>query len=180
MSYSPPPARRFQPTPIEESVRKVRRFAPEPVETTTRSSNGKKQGKKDDADNNGSTPAIPTGVNDSAVERKDFAKKKQRFSSMPVETSSRSSHQGEVKAATTEVPTTSGTPDTQKPRRRFMPELIETTRRSKRVGDSRPATLPTDKVCFDRAWVTFWGSTRPMAFEQFTSLLRYSMVESFA
>lgn len=132
---SPPPtSRRFSPTPVETTVKRVRRFAVEPVETTTRSS------KKDDA----------TKTEDVAVERKDFAAKR-RFVPEPVETTFKSS-----RLAGNALPTPEPTPtlipqspppeETPKPRRRFVPELIETTKRSKKAGDSRPATLPTDKV----------------------------------
>jgi hypothetical protein len=70
---SPPPTRRFQAIPIEETVKKVRRFAPEPVETTTRSS------RKEDTQIS----------NDSTIERKDFAGKR-RFLPTPVETTFKS------------------------------------------------------------------------------------------
>lgn len=125
---TPPPARRFQPVPVEETVKKVRRFAPEPVETTTRSS------KRD----NGGT----------AVERNDNAGKR-RLVPVPVEISFKSS---KLDKAGQSLPSPEPSPqspppeETPKPRRRFVPELIETTKRSKRAGDSRPATLPTDKV----------------------------------
>jgi hypothetical protein len=133
---SPPPtSRRFSPTPVETTVKKVRRFAVEPVETTTRSS------KKED---------VPKSE-DAGVERKDVVAKQRKFLIEPVETTFRSSKQ-----ATNALPTPEPTPvsipqspppeETPKPRRRFVPELIETTKRSKRAGDSRPATLPTDKV----------------------------------
>lgn len=140
MSYtmtetSPPPtSRRFAPTPVETTVKKVRRFAVEPVETTTRSS------KKEEAQIE----------NESAIE-KDFAPAKRRFVPQPVETTFKSNRQ-----AANPLPTPEPTPvsihiesppeDTPKPRRRFIPELIETSKRSKKAGDARPATLPTDKV----------------------------------
>ncbi|KAE8441640.1 hypothetical protein EG329_004607 [Mollisiaceae sp. DMI_Dod_QoI] len=133
---SPPPtSRRFSPTPVETTVKKVRRFAVEPVETTTRSS------KKDEAN----TEKEP------GVEKKDFAPAKRRFLPEPVETTFKSNRQAANPLPTPE-PTPVSIPDdtppkeTPKPRRRFVPELIETTKRSKRAGDARPATLPTDKT----------------------------------
>jgi len=132
---SPPPtSRRFTPTPVETTVKKVRRFAAEPVETTTRSS------KKEDAQK----------TEEMGVERKDFVAKR-KFLIEPVETSFKSSKQA-ANALPTPEPTPVSIPispppeETPKPRRRFVPELIETTKRSKKAGDSRPATLPTDKV----------------------------------
>jgi len=132
---SPPPSsRRFSPTPVESTVKKIRRFAIEPVETTTRSS------KKEDVQKPG----------DAGVERRDFVAKR-KFLIEPVETTFKSSDQA-AKALPTPEPTPVSIPqspspeETPKPSRRFVPELIETTKRSKRAGDSRPATLPTDKV----------------------------------
>lgn len=134
---SPPPSsRRFSPTPVETTVKKVRRFAVEPVETTTRSN------KKDESQ----------VEDESTVEKKDFAPAKRRFLSEPVETTFKSSRQVANLLPTPEptpvsIPKASPPEETPKPRRRFVPELIETTKRSKRAGDPRPATLPTDKVC---------------------------------
>ncbi|KAN0090278.1 hypothetical protein V8E51_018857 [Hyaloscypha variabilis] len=132
---SPPPtSRRFTPTPVETTVKKVRRFAAEPVETTTRSS------KKEDVQK----------TEETGVERKDFVAKR-KFLIEPVETSFKSSKQA-ANALPTPEPTPVSIPispppeETPKPRRRFVPELIETTKRSKKAGDSRPATLPTDKT----------------------------------
>lgn len=131
---SPPPAtsRRFSPTPVETTVRKVRRFAVEPVETTTRSS------KKE----------IVEMAHD-VVAQKDFALPKRRFVPEPVETTFRSSRPAALPTPDpTPVSIPQGNPieKTPKPRRQFVPDLIETTKRSKRAGDSRPATLPTDKT----------------------------------
>jgi hypothetical protein len=132
---SPPPtSRRFSPTPVETTVKKVRRFAIEPVETTTRSS------KREDVQK----------TEEAGVERKDLVAKR-KFLIEPVETTIKSSKQT-TKPLPTPEPTPVSIPqsppheETPKPRRRFVPELIETTKRSKRAGDSRPATLPTDKV----------------------------------
>ncbi|KAF8856710.1 hypothetical protein BDZ45DRAFT_458606 [Acephala macrosclerotiorum] len=133
---SPPPtSRRFSPTPVETTVKKVRRFAVEPVETTARSS------KKEEAQ----------VENESAVEKTDFAPAKRRFVPQPVETTFKSNRQ-----AADPLPTPEPTPvpiliepppeETPKPGRRFVPELIETSKRSKKAGDARPATLPTDKT----------------------------------
>ena len=132
---SPPPtSRRFSPTPVETTVKKVRRFAVEPVETTTRSS------KKEDVQK----------TEDAAVERKDVVAKR-KFLPEPVETTFKSSKQVANALPTPEptpvsIPQSPPAEETPKPRRKFVPELIETTKRSKRAGDSRPATLPTDKV----------------------------------
>ncbi len=144
MSYSsytttetspPPTSRRFSPTPVETTVKKVRRFAVEPVETTTRSS------KKDEA----------KIEKEPAVEKKDFAPATRRFLPEPVETTVKSNRQAANRLPTPEptpisIPKVTPPQETPKPRRRFVPELIETTKRSKRAGDARPATLPTDKV----------------------------------
>ncbi|CAG8961844.1 hypothetical protein HYFRA_00014020 [Hymenoscyphus fraxineus] len=130
-------SRRFPPTPVETSVKKIRRFAPEPVETTARSS------KKED----GKQP--PAEKKDDGVDKKDFAPKR-RFVPEPVETTFKSSKQ--PKGTSTAEPTSQPVPErsvpteTPKPRRRFAPELIETTTRTKKAGDRRPATLPTDKT----------------------------------
>jgi hypothetical protein len=133
---SPPPsARRFSPTPVETTTKKVRRFAPEPVETTTRNN------KKED----GST------LQKEGVEKKDFAPKR-RFLPEPVETTFKSNKPLAGKGLPTPEPSPNSIPEapapqeTPKPRRRFAPELIETTTRTKKAGDRRPATLPTDKV----------------------------------
>ncbi len=132
---SPPPtSRRFSPTPVETTVKKVRRFAVEPVETTTRSS------KKEDVQK----------TEDAGVERKDFVAKR-KFLIEPVETTFKSSKQAAKPLPTPEptpvsIPISPPPEETPKPRRRFVPDLIETSKRSKRAGDSRPATLPTDKV----------------------------------
>lgn len=131
---SPPPtARRFSPTPVETTVKKVRRFAVEPVETTTRS--------------NKKVEDVPA-----AIEKKDFAPAKRRFVPVPVETTFKSNRQSANPLPTPEhtpvsIPQETPKEETPKPRRKFVPELIETTKRSKKAGDSRPATLPTDKVC---------------------------------
>lgn len=155
MADAPPASRRFTPTPVETSTKKVRRFAVEPVETTRSSV------KKD---------AVPK---EDEVDRKDFQQSvpavttKRRFAPEPVETTFKSSKQ--VK----ELPTPERTPDktedvkkevprvqlvqeTPTPRRRFVPELIETTKRSKKAGDLRPATLPTDKVCLLFSYIRHW------------------------
>lgn len=147
-SSPPPTSRRFTPTPVETTVKRVRRFAVEPVETTTRSN------KKEDKENN-----------DGGVDMMDFAPAatataappKRRFVPEPVETTHKTNRQP-VKPLPTPEPTPVSIPPqetpveaTPKPRRKFVPELIETTKRSKKAGDSRPATLPTDKVsssCF--------------------------------
>jgi len=133
-SSPPPTSRRFTPTPVETTVKKVRRFAPEPVETTTRSS------KKEDVQK----------TDESGVDRTDFVAKR-KFLIEPVETSFKSSKQAANPLPTPEptpvsIPISPPPEETPKPRRRFVPELIETSKRSKRAGDSRPATLPTDKV----------------------------------
>jgi hypothetical protein len=139
---SPPPAsRRFSPTPVETTVKKVRRFAVEPVETTTRS-NRKDEARVED---------------EPAVEKKDFAPTKRRFAPQPVETTFKTNRQSAnalpTPETTPEPPSISITQETQaeetpKPRRKFVPDLIETSKRSKRAGDARPATLPTDKVSY--------------------------------
>ncbi|KAL5317688.1 hypothetical protein ACEPPN_014786 [Leptodophora sp. 'Broadleaf-Isolate-01'] len=141
-SSPPPTSRRFTPTPVETTVKRVRRFAVEPVETTTRSN------KKEDKENN-----------DGGVDMMDFAPAatataappKRRFVPEPVETTHKTNRQP-VKPLPTPEPTPVSIPPqetpveaTPKPRRKFVPELIETTKRSKKAGDSRPATLPTDK-----------------------------------
>ncbi|KUJ15158.1 uncharacterized protein LY89DRAFT_670662 [Mollisia scopiformis] len=133
---SPPPSsRRFSPTPVETTVKKIRRFAVEPVETTTRSS------KKEEA---------PV-ENESTAEKKDAAPAKRRFAPEPVETTFKSNRHAANPLPTPEptpvsIPEDSPDEETPKPRRKFVPELIETTKRSKRAGDTRPATLPTDKT----------------------------------
>ncbi|KAH6711171.1 hypothetical protein BKA61DRAFT_556142 [Leptodontidium sp. MPI-SDFR-AT-0119] len=142
-SSPPPTSRRFTPTPVETTVKRVRRFAVEPVETTTRSN------KKEDKENN-----------DGGVDKMDFAPAatataappKRRFVPEPVETTHKTNRQP-VKPLPTPEPTPVSIPPqetpveaTPKPRRKFVPELIETTKRSKKAGDSRPATLPTDKT----------------------------------
>ncbi|KAH8670301.1 hypothetical protein BGZ60DRAFT_32805 [Tricladium varicosporioides] len=135
-SSPPPSTRRFSPTPVETTTKKVRRFAPEPVETTIRSS------KKED---------VP--ADEMAVDKKDFAQPKRRFLPEPVETTFKSNKQ----TVPLPPPTPEPTPrillpenplpeETPKPRRKFTPELIETSKRSKKAGDRRPATLPTDKT----------------------------------
>ena len=137
-----PTSRRFAPTPVETTVKKVRRFVVEPVETTTRSS------KKEDLQK----------VEDVPVQKKD-APSKLRFIPEPVETSYKSSRvQAGDPLPTPEhtpisIPQDSPPEETPKPRRKFVPELIETTKRSKKAGDTRPATLPTDKV-FDSCFCT--------------------------
>ncbi|KAK0109838.1 hypothetical protein ONS95_002509 [Cadophora gregata] len=143
-SSPPPTSRRFTPTPVETTVKRVRRFAVEPVETTTRSS--KKEERED--------------KNDGGVDKMDFAPTtaaagappKRRFVPEPVETTFKSNRQP-VKPLPTPEPTPVSIPPQDspaeappKPRRRFVPDLIETTKRSKKAGDSRPATLPTDKT----------------------------------
>jgi hypothetical protein len=142
---TPPTSRRFTPTPIETTTKKVRKFAVEPVETT-RSSNKKDAAPKEDE-----------------VDRKDFQQPtpgvttKRRFAPEPVETTFKSSKQvkelptpertpDKTEDVSVEIPRVQLVPDTPTPRRRFVPELIETTKRSKKAGDLRPATLPTDKV----------------------------------
>lgn len=133
---SPPPtSRRFSPTPVETTVKKVRRFAPEPVETTARSS------KKEDVQK----------AEDGTTERKDFAHALRRFPPQPIEASFKTSRPaGNLPPPSEHAPETTSQRSppgaTPKPRRRFTPELIETTKRSSRASDSRPATLPTDKV----------------------------------
>ncbi|RDL41237.1 Uncharacterized protein BP5553_01216 [Venustampulla echinocandica] len=135
---SPPPtARRFSPTPVETSIKKVRRFAPEPEETTTRSNRGQDghaiERLKPAADKNGLPP-------------------KPRFAPEPVETCFKSSKAPNSKPLSTAEPTPNPIPEdtpaseTPKPRRRFAPQLIETSKRSKKACDTRPATLPTDKT----------------------------------
>ncbi|KAG4429317.1 hypothetical protein IFR05_015201 [Cadophora sp. M221] len=143
-SSPPPTSRRFTPTPVETTVKRVRRFAVEPVETTTRSNK-----KEEDKENN-----------DGGVDKMDFAPAaaataappKRRFVPEPVETTHKTNRQP-VKPLPTPEPTPVSIPPqetpveaTPKPRRKFVPELIETTKRSKKAGDSRPATLPTDKT----------------------------------
>lgn len=132
----PPSARRFTPTPIETTVKKVRRFAVEPVETTTRSSR-----REDVQKLEGST----------TVEKKVDVPTKRRFVPEPIETTVRTSKKTGHAIPTPEttpvmIPELPSLQETPKPRRKFVPELIETSKRSKRVGDARPATLPTDKV----------------------------------
>jgi hypothetical protein len=144
---SPPPlARRFLPTPVETTTKKIRRFAPEPVETTTRNN------KKEDGHI----------VQDEGVGKKDFAPKR-RFLPEPVETTFNSNKPHAGKGLPTPEPSPNSIPETPapqkipKPKRRFAPELIETTTRTKKAGDRRPATLPTDKVGayrFFYTWVT--------------------------
>jgi len=144
MSETPtPPRRRFDPTPIEETVKKVRKFAVEPVETTTRSS------KENAHKGEGSTA-------------KEESAPKRRFLPEPVETTYKSSKAHNINSLPTpeltpvvtidRSPAPKGTPDTPpaeetpKPRRKFTPQLIESSKRSKRAGSSGPATLPTDKT----------------------------------
>lgn len=132
----PPSARRFTPTPIETTVKKVRRFAVEPVETTTRSSRREDAQKIEDSTTMENKVDVPT---------------KRRFVPEPIETTHKTS-----KKTGNAIPTPEPTPvsipelpsgqETPKPRRKFIPELIETCKRSKRAGDTQPATLPTDKV----------------------------------
>lgn len=140
-SSPPPTSRRFLPTPVETTVKKVRRFAVEPVETTTRSS------RKDEA----------RIEDEPAVEKKDFAPAKRRFVPQPVETTFKTNRQPANALPTPEptpepksisIPQEVKAEETPKPRRKFVPDLIETSRRSKRAGDTRPATLPTDKVSY--------------------------------
>lgn len=158
---SPPPTRRFQAVPMEETVKKVRRFAPEPVETTSRSS------KRD----NGHRSI------DATIERKDFAGKR-RFAPIPVETTFKSSRVQPGKVISISDPTQTSIPlvapikETPKPRRRFTPELIETSKRSKRAGDARPATLPTDKVNTSGMQSLFIHANSGLLIRQ-TSLLEY-------
>lgn len=141
---SPPPRSRFDPTPIEETVKKVRKFAVEPVETTSRSN------KKENVEQV-----------ENAIEEKDFAAAppKKRFLPQPVETTQKSSKAKPPSPLPTPdlVPESksqaSATADSSAPRRRFTPQLIETTKRFKRSTTPGPATLPTDKtditpVCF--------------------------------
>lgn len=134
---SPPPRTRFDPTPIEETVKKVRKFAVEPVETTTRSN------KKENIEQV-----------ENAVEKKDFAAAppKRRFLPQPVETTQKSSKA----KSPSPLPTPELAPesksqapaatDSSAPRRRFTPQLIETSKRFKRSTTPGPATLPTDKT----------------------------------
>ncbi|KAF7934407.1 hypothetical protein EAE99_002859 [Botrytis elliptica] len=134
---SPPPRTRFDPTPIEETVKKVRKFAVEPVETTTRSN------KKENVEQV-----------ENAIEKKDFAAAppKRRFLPEPVETTQKSSKA----KAPSPLPTPELAPesksqapaaaDSSAPRRRFTPQLIETSKRFKRSTTPGPATLPTDKT----------------------------------
>ncbi|EKD13990.1 uncharacterized protein L3040_008006 [Drepanopeziza brunnea f. sp. 'multigermtubi'] len=138
-SSPPPTSRRFSPTPVETTVKRVRRFAAEPVETTTRSS--KKEEKKKET--YGGVDATDFAATDAAPKR--------RFAPEPVETTFSSSRQ--PKPLPTSEPIPASIPQdspkehtTPRPRRRFVPELIETLKRSKKAGDSRPATLPTDKT----------------------------------
>ncbi|TVY71253.1 hypothetical protein LSUE1_G009939 [Lachnellula suecica] len=124
---SPPPTRRFTPTPVETTVKKSRRFAPEPVETTTRSS------RKENEDMAASA-----------------APPKRRFVPEPVETTFKSSKVHNPlpspEPTPSSIPKSSPPSDIPKPRRKFTPELIETSKRSKKAGDAKPATLPTDKT----------------------------------
>ncbi|KAI9046684.1 hypothetical protein LZ554_009423 [Drepanopeziza brunnea f. sp. 'monogermtubi'] len=138
-SSPPPTSRRFSPTPVETTVKRVRRFAAEPVETTTRSS---KKG-EEKKETYGGVDATDFATTDAAPKR--------RFVPEPVETSFKSSRQPKPLSAS--EPTPASIPrdspkeqTTPRPRRRFVPELIETLKRSKKAGDSRPATLPTDKT----------------------------------
>jgi hypothetical protein len=142
MPYTAPhsSAGRFQPQPIEESVKKVRRFAPELVETTTRN-NGKE--------------------NDVSINTKDGTERqapRKRVLPSPLETTFKSTKHP-VNAAlptpdhtpvATLIPRTPSPKELPKPSRpRFAPQLIETTKRSKKASDSTPALLPTDKVRTD-------------------------------
>ena len=134
---TPPPSatRRFTPTPVETTVKKVRRFAVEPVETTTRSNRREEVQKVEDS---------------ATVEEKKLVDPptKRRFIPEPVDTTLGMSTQPlpTPEATPVSVPEISLLQEPPKPRRKFVPELIETLKRSKRAGDGRPATLPTDKV----------------------------------
>ncbi|KAL3426750.1 hypothetical protein PVAG01_00259 [Phlyctema vagabunda] len=131
---TPPPRRRFEPQPVETTVKTNRKFAVEPVETTTRS--------------NKKTETLGGREDGKAQET---AAPKRRFLPEPVETSSKTSKKDGNPLPTPEltpVPPPQSPPQTQtvKPRRKFTPDLIETCKRSKKAGDRAPATLPTDKT----------------------------------
>lgn len=132
----PPSARRFSPTPVETTVKKVRRFVVEPVETTARSNRREDVQKVEDS---------------TAVEKKVDVPTKRRFIPEPVETTFKSSKQVGNSLPTPEptpvsIPERPSLQEPPKARRKFVPQLIETSKRSKKAGDTRPATLHTDKV----------------------------------
>ncbi len=137
---TPPPAsRRFSPTPIETTAKKVRRFSPELVETTSRSCRRENLPDMDNVSADSKDVAHRRRFVPELVEASSWSNKHAANLSPPLEPKP-----SEPKSA--QVPQIPAPGEMPAPRRRFVPELIETTKRTKRAGDTRPATLPTDKV----------------------------------